>query len=285
MLNLKDLLKVHKLLLQEGVMLKNIPIIICLFFTIYSAPANSTEGSFKKGLRSYIIKFLGEDTATSILGTAPDGVELPEIPKVNRSALDQSVFKNEKDIKEENIPESKKKKLDYYFIEELYTATRNTKANKNDLLSWFSILSQGGTREGVYRALVLDNTYRGLENYDNPVNASTVEFASYFYSRFLNKKIKKKAIEGLNFYTLKRITVKNSLEVADEYLKGDKESFYKWYAVFSGELAREYPKAWKNKLRKTTKMKYHKKWAETVPDQQIKSEIIIKIHKVYNFLK
>ena len=266
-------------------MLKRITIIIGLSFVFYSNPGHAGLSDIKEKLRPFIVKILGEDTATSILGEGPGTVELPTIPKVNRSALDSSVFDNEKDVKEKNIPNDKKDKLDYYYVDELYTSTRNMKGNKDQLTRWFSILSQGGTREGVYRALVLDNTYRGLENFDNPVNDSVVSFASYFYPRFLNKKIKKEALEKLNFYTLKRLTTKNSLEVVDEYLKGNKDELYKWYAVFSGELAEKYPKAWKNALRKKEKMAHHKKWAATVPDQHIKSEIIIKIHKVYNHLK
>lgn len=266
-------------------MIKRIAIIIGLSFAVYTGPSYAGINEIKEQLRPYIVKFLGEGTANSILGESSGEVELPAIPKVNKSALDESVFDNKKDEKEKNIPAKKKGKLDYFFIDELYTSTRNTKGNKDQLNSWFSILSQGGTREGVYRALVLDNTYRGLENYDNPVNDSVVSFATYFYPRFLNKKIEKKALEKLNFYTLKRITTKNSLEVVDEYLKGNKEELYKWYAVLSGELASKYPKAWKNKLRKTSKMSHHEKWAQTVPDQYIKSEIILKIHKVYNHLK
>lgn len=239
----------------------------------------------KAKVRPYIVKYLGEDTATKFLGPDSGVVELPKIPKVNKSSLDASVFKDKKDDKEKNIPKEKKGQLDFYYVDELYTSTRNVKGNKDELARWFNILAQGGTREGVYRALVLDNTYRGLENFDNPVNDSVIDFASYFYPRFLNKKIKKQALEKINFYTLKRITTENSLGVVDEYIKGDKVNLYKWYAVLSGELAKKYPDVWKNKLRKNEQMTHHKQWAATVPDQHIKSEVIIKIHKVFNHLK
>jgi len=82
-----------------------------------------------------------------------------------------------------------------------------------------------------------------------------------------------------------RITTERCLEIIDQYIDSNKDDLYSWYAVFSGELANKYPAVWKNKLRKTTKMTHHKKWAATVPDQHIKSEVIIKVHKVFNSLK
>ncbi len=271
-------------MLQEGVVFKKITIIIGISFLCYSNPSHAGMEDLKEKVRPYIVKFLGTETAVKLLGHEPNTVELPEIPKVSKSASKCVNCNTGEDEKEKKIPKDKKAKLDYVFVDELYTSTRKVKGNKDELSRWFSILSQGGTREGVYRALVLDNTYRGLENYDSPVNDSVIEFATYFFPRFLNKSIKKKTLEKVNFYTLKRIATERSLEIVDEYLATNRENLYSWYAVLSGELAEKYPSVWKNKIRKSPRMISHKKWASKVPDQHIKSEVIIKIHKVFNSL-
>lgn len=266
-------------------MIKRITIIIGLCFVFYSNPSFAGMEEFKEKLRPFITKYLGEDVAVKFLGEGQGLVELPEIPKVNASATDGSVYTQKDDDKIKNIPEDKRGRLNYIFIDELYMATRGSKGNKDQLGRWYNILAQGGTREGVYRALVLDNTYRGLENFENPVSEKVVNFASYFFPRFLNKSIKKKALEGINFYTLKRITTESSLSIIDEYLKNDPDKLYAWYAVFSGELANKYPEVFKTKLRKIEKMSAHKKWAEQVPNQYIKAEVMIKLHQIYNHLK
>jgi hypothetical protein len=278
MLNLKDL---HR----EGVVITRITIILGLSLMFYSNPSFAGVSEFKEKLRPYITKYLGEEIAAKFLGAEKGTIELPEIPKINNSATDSSVYSQTEDDKIKNIPKEKRGPLDYAFIDELYLATRGTKGNKDQVGRWYSILAQGGTREGVYRALVLDNTYRGLENFKNPVSEKVVGFASYFFPRFLNKSIKKKALEGINFYTLKRISTESSLSVIDAYIQKDPSKLYEWYAVFSGELATKYPEVFKTKLRKIEKMSAHKKWASKVPNQYIKAEVMIKIHKIYNHLK
>lgn len=266
-------------------MIKKITIIIGLCFVFYSNPSFAGVSEFKEKLRPFITKYLGEEIAVKFLGEGQGLVELPEIPKINNSATDSSVYSQKEDDKIKNIPKDKRGRLDYVFIDELYLSTRGSKGNKDQVGRWYSILSQGGTREGVYRALVLDNTYRGLENFNNPLSEKVISFASYFFPRFLNKSIKKKALEGINFYTLKRITTESSLSVIDAYLQKDPSQLYAWYAVFSGELASKYPEVFKTELRKIEKMSAHKKWATQVPNQYIKAEVMIKIHQVYNYLK
>lgn len=146
-----------------------------------------------------------------------------------------------------------------------------------------NVLHQGGTREGVYRALVLDSTYAGLENYPNPLNDGLIDFAVEYYTTYVGRTIKKESLEKINFYTLKRLATERTLEVVDELGK-NKDHLQRWYAVFSGDLAKRFPEIWQNKIRKDTNKKFHLSWAKQAPSQHLKSEVIIKLHKAFNYL-
>ena len=74
-------------------------------------------------------------------------------------------------------------------------ATKDVKPTTEQLNNWLNVLSQGGTREGVYRALVLDNSYAGKENMEFPLNDSAIQFATEFFSRFLNRSVTKTQLE------------------------------------------------------------------------------------------
>ena len=53
--------------------------------------------------------------------------------------------------------------LNYKFLQELYQATRKVDAKQDALLTWLNKLDQGGSREGIYQVLVLDEVYSALE--------------------------------------------------------------------------------------------------------------------------
>ena len=63
------------------------------------------------------------------------------------------------------------------------------------------------------------------------------------------------------------------------------EDLYQWYSVFSSELAKDYDMLLKAPVRKDPRLEFHLKWAESMPVQHIKSEFIIKLHKVMNGLQ
>jgi hypothetical protein len=63
------------------------------------------------------------------------------------------------------------------------------------------------------------------------------------------------------------------------------DDLYKWYAVFSFELAKDYGPILKNQLRQDQRFDYHLIWAKNMPIQHIKSEFIIKLHMVMNGLQ
>ena len=246
----------------------------------FSAQAGFVD-DLKKSLRPHLIKILGKETTIKLLGKDVGEITLPEIPKVGKNAKDISNYgkgpKNKVTYKKDQ-----ERRYNYNFVKEIYMAVRKVKANDSELSKWMNVLEQNGSREGVYRALVLDGTYLGLENYDFPMEKRTVDFTMSYIEKYLNKTISQGALEKANFYTVKRDITEKTLEVIDEFLKMEGDEVYDWYALFSAEMASRFPKAMDNETRKETSPQKHKLWAKSVPDQYLKSEVIIKLHNVFN---
>jgi hypothetical protein len=171
----------------------------------------------------------------------------------------------------------------YAYVREIFEVTRQTKPNDDEVAKLMNILSQKGSREGIYHSLVLDSVYGGMENYDKPIKSNAADFAVYFYGRYIGKKVAKENLKGMNIYSLKRLVADKALDVMDAY--GDnREDLEKWYAVMSSDLASKFPLVWSGKMRKDTSSQNHKLWASKVPLQHIKSEMLIKIHGAFNSL-
>ncbi len=235
-------------------------------------------------IRPQMVKYLGEDLTLTILGPAPVAkMELPPIPKLVEDAKSTEMYTVKEDPSKFKIKPEEYQKYNLAFIEEVIVETRGMKANDDDLSKWMNTMEQGASREGIYRAMVLDATYAGLENYESAVTERSGDFAIKFLERFVNQTLKKEAVSKLNFYTLKRIVTEKALEIIDQYYKNPQD-LYKWYAVFSSEMAEQYPTIWNNELRKDVSAERHMQWAASVPSQFLKSEVIIKLHKIFNHL-
>ncbi len=128
---------------------------------------------------------------------------------------------------------------------------------------------------------MLGPNYLNLEAYREAPEPKLVDFTINFGSKYLALKFNNKQVEQLNLYSIKRVVTEKSLEVMDAFPR-DGEDLYKWYAVLSSELSKNYQNLWKNPLRKKKDASYHYNWAQKVPFQHIKSEVIIKIHKIMN---
>ena len=245
--------------------------------------AQQSEKSFVEKLRPQLVKFLGSEWTTKLLGVDKnheDELPVPAIPKVLNDARSIAIY-NRKEDKIILKPEVEQK-FYYTYIQEVFEATRQTKPNEDEIAKLMNVLSQGGTREGVYRSLVLDSVYGGMENWDKGVKSATADFAVYFYEKYLGKKIAKKSFEGMTIYTLKRLITEKSLEVADAFGDDSRADLEQWYGVMSGDLAAKFPQIWSNTMRKKTSAIEHRDWAKQVPLQHIKSEIIIKVHSAFN---
>jgi hypothetical protein len=254
-------------------------VLLSIFLYFESAKAESITQKIKN--------FLGFEDPPQV-SLSPSNIELPPIPEIKKNATSTRSLKKDAKILTQGeqynkLKKEKKRKYEIAFLKELYKVTRQSKASNEDILKWLNIIEQGGSREGVYRALVLDNVYASLENYDEPLNKEVVNFCEAYMQKFIRQTFNKEVYQQINVYTLKRILSEKSLEVLDA-LANKPEHVYSWYAVFSSALAKKYPDFFKSKLRKNTLKETHLSWAKKVPYQHIKSEVVVKIHHVLNQL-
>jgi hypothetical protein len=248
---------------------------------------------FKGKIRTHMATMLGEETTEKFFGTKENSspkMTLPEIPKVILDAKNENFYqeKNNKlssqGEKYNNLSNEEKRTFRVSFLKQLYSITRNSTPKESDLLKSLNVLEQGGNREGVYRSVTLDQTYAALENYEEKSSEALVNFIQYFTPKYLKKQYQKTSLESLNLWALKRLVTEKCLELVDTLAKKPND-VYRWYAVYSSEIAANYPELWQSKTRKNVSDKYHYKWAQSVPFQHIKSEIIIKTHKLMNHLQ
>lgn len=266
-------------------MYKNFVICCLLFFVSshsYAFNYSAKIDELKSQIRPIFTQYLGKDWSNKILGKEIDRIVLPPIPSLsNKQQSKVQDHEDDSNVKLKNFKKEQIQASHILFVQEVYEATRNEKVSQEELHKWFNILDQGSSREGVYRALVLDMTYAKLEQADNPLSSNAKEFAQHFFSKFLNQRFSEESINELNLYTIKRIATERSLEVFD-LLLSDREKMSDWYAVLSSELARDYSSGFTRKIRKEVSKKFHKEWALNAPSQFVKSEIIIKLHKAFN---
>tara|TARA_Y100000768_G_scaffold388988_1_gene389760 strand:- start:4894 stop:5700 length:807 start_codon:yes stop_codon:yes gene_type:complete len=261
---------------------------IAVAFLFLSLSTSSVQASFlenlKENMRPTLNRLLGEDLTTNLLGQAPSVIELPEIPKIKNNAK-SVIGLNTKPKVEVSYEKEQIDRFNYIFIQEMVKSVRQMEPSGEEVSRWMNVLSQNGSREGVYSALVLDNTYMGLQNLDRLVAPKVLDFTVDFLSKFVNKSISKDNLAKVNFFVVKREIAERTLQVVDELFKKSGDDIYDWYAVFSSDLANKYPKAMTNEVRKVTSPLAHKAWAKSVPDQFVKSEILIKLHEVFNHLQ
>ncbi len=258
--------------------------IIALVFTLTfttSVWAQEESLTFKEKMRPWVEKIVGAEWSLKLLGAKPVTIELPPLPKVKTDTKSTAVYDKKMDDRKLGLSKEEEQKINYFFVKELYASVRGVEPQGDELGRWMNALDQGGTREGIFRALILDNEYAGLENYNKAPTDGVVTFTKWFFPRFLGLEIPH--VEKVGFYTLKREASEKALEIVDAF--SDRAQMVAWYAVFSAELAQKYPEAFKIDLRKSSSKERHKRWAETNPEQHIKSELIIKLHTVYNFLE
>lgn len=250
-----------------------------------------TEPGWKSSLRSFVTRVAGAEWGNKLLGAAPVAeapeVVMPAIPQQVKKATDvESYSKKVKEPTEyDRLPIERQKQFDYKFVEELFQVTRKTQAKDEDLSSWLNTLDQGGSREGIYQGLVLDEVYNGLESIEEKPSTRLLNFCLMFSQKFLNQTFKTESLNQLNLYSLKRIFTEKGLDLMEYYESRDLDALYRWYALFSAEVAKDYEPLLKSEIRKEPSAKFHYEWAKSMPIQHIKSEFIIKLHTVMNGLQ
>lgn len=228
-------------------------------------------------------KYIGQSWAIKLFPSTADlgDVVMPPIPVVTMDATSTKSYE-EKEVSK--LSKENEEKYNYAFIVELYQVVRGNSPTQEELGGWMNALLQGGTREGVYRGLVLNANYAGLENFNQTPSENSIKFAQAFLKLFIGQTVSEKAIKEFNFYSLKRVCAEKALEILDEY-GANKEHRSSWYAVLSSEMAEKYPNAFRSEIRKDKNANRHKHWAMNVPVQHVKSEVVIKIHTLFNYLK
>lgn len=267
-------------------------IVVGLFFSLsVLAQEPKLESAWKTKGREMVTSIAGAEWGAKLFGAIPQApvveAKLPEIPKLTKKSTDVSSYtKKIKDPTEyDRLPNERKRQFDYKFIQELFQVTRKAEAKDEDLSTWLNTLDQGGSREGIYQALVLDDVYAALENMEEKPTNKLLDFSLKFSQRFFNQTFKKESLSQFNLYSLKRILTEKGLDLMEHYEEHNLDNLYLWYAVFSAELASEYGPLLKTQIRQDPRVEFHLQWAKNMPIQHIKSEFIIKLHSVMNGLQ
>lgn len=259
---------------------------------LFCSPSFALDlADYKEKLKQYTREIFGEKTATKVFGEEKSiqKYTVPKIPEISQNATSIDVYSNKYPIMSQgkefqNLASDKKRKYQFAFLEELFLVVRNNPASEEELANFLNVLEQGGTREGVYRKIILDEVYASLERFQETPSEKLINFATAYGEKFLGRSFSKESMKSFNLYSIKRILGEKSLETLDA-LAPKAEDIYSWYAVFSTDLARDYPGLWQNKARLSPEEDFQYNWAKSVPFQQIKSEVIIKLNIVMNSLQ
>ena len=270
--------------------MKIVTILFGLFISLNTLALNEPEATWESRIRSFLTKIVGEKLSNKIVGQPQIvelKIELPMIPTDFKKITNTETYvkKSRGQTEFDRLLPEKKRQFNYKFIQELFLVTRKVEARDEDLANWMNILDQGGSREGIYQALVLDEIYSGLEDVNEAPSNKLIDFLLKYSNIFLNKRLNPDSLKKLNLYSLKRIFTDNILDLLEYYEIKDLDSLDRWYAVFSGHIAHDYGPLMKSQIRQEESSAYHYEWAKKMPVQHIKSEVIIKIHSVMNSLQ
>ncbi|MBL7663926.1 MAG: hypothetical protein JNM93_02245 [Bacteriovoracaceae bacterium] len=169
------------------------------------------------------------------------------------------------------------------FVQEIALVTRRIEPSNEEIHNWLNALLQGATREGVYRGLVHDQYYYRIEGEPSAITNESLQFTKNFMSQFLFQQFNDELLKDVNIFTLKRIVCEKTLDVIDA-LRANPEELYAWYALFSEHVAKENAAALNNKIRKIADANVHLEWARSVPEQHLKTEVLTKLHMIFNNL-
>ncbi len=243
---------------------------LILSIFLFSFNAHSTDW------RVLSRKLLGESLTVQIFGELPsEKIIMPAFPKANNG-------KGIENPEAKKMSAMEKERYDYIFLREIYKVTRMGELSEKDFSKWFNVLSQEGSREGIYHALVLDSVYYNLEQGDYPSQQKLWDFIPDHLRKFTGNSIKKEQLQGLNFFLLKRLVIEKYLNLVDRFTSYDDLS--SWYALLSVNLSEGFPNLFQSNLRKESTAQVHKDWALGVSKDLLKSELMIKLHRVFNYL-
>jgi hypothetical protein len=265
-------------------------VLLGLFLSLSAVADVPSESTWKTKLRDLVTQVAGAEWGAKLLGEPPAPAAefpMPAIPALVKKSTDVGSYaKKPKDPTEfDKLPLERKRQFNYKFLEELFLVTRKTPPKDEDLANWLNTLEQGGSREGVYQGLVLDEVYSGLESIEERPSEKLLDFCLRFSQTYLAQTFETEALTKLNLYSLKRIFTEKGLDLLEHYEVNDLDALYRWYALLSAELAATHGPLLNSPIRKETSATYHYEWAKGMPIQHIKSEYVIKLHLVMNGLQ
>ncbi len=208
-------------------------------------------------------------------------ITMPPVGQILQEALKepQQIEFNEFD----KLSRAQQLKFDGAYIQEIFLVTRRIKISEDEYSNWMNVLLQGGTREGIYRGMTVDSYYRELENSQSKVIKASVFYTQKYMNQFLFQKFDEQLLEKTNIYKLKRIVCEKTLDLIDK-LSFNREFLASWYALLSEDMALNFPGLFQSDLRKKQDKMTHFLWASRMPLGHIKSEVLVKLHKIYNLL-
>jgi hypothetical protein len=252
------------------------------------------ESGWKGSLRPLLTKILGAETTVKLIGAAPapEGpaeMALPTLPELTRKNTDASVYKMDSELRKQGkefdaLPAEKRRAYDLAFLRELFQATRRAPARDEDLAKWINVLEGGGSREGIYRGVMLDEVYASLESYEEQPSEKLIKWTQSFSIKFLQLSFKDEVLKQGNLFFIKRVISEKVLDMLDA-LEAKPADFRTWYAVFSAQLAKDFPDIWIGTIRANTDAQVHLNWATKAHIQHIKSEVVIKLQTGMNKLQ
>ena len=262
-------------------------LIFALIFCIFTFNVHALDVSaLKKKVAPVLSKVVGSEKADELLGINRNEIKLPKIPDVKSDSKSVAGYgwKDKKGTKYDSLSKEERLGFELSYIEEVYQATRRVDPSESEKGKWLNTADQGSTREGIYRALVLDNYYARLESEVDPPKTELLRFTDKFMGKFLGQDVDTETIKDMNYFTIKRIVTEKSLEMIDA-LKNNPAELEDWYAILSSDLASEFgQKVFSKKMRAHASPIVHKTWANRNKVDHLKSEVIIKLHKVFNSL-
>lgn len=260
--------------------------LLFILLTLTSLQAHALDfNAYFEEVKSKFNELIGKEIPT----ITKDEIEMPEIPNVVQDARSTDVYnKNGAIFKQgaafNNLSDEEKRKYRLAYIQELYLVVLGSSGEKEKILSSLNVIERGGSREGVYRSVVLSSEYSALEGFSETPSEDLVSFATKYGEKFLNRSFNKDQMRRINLFGIKRVVVEKTLEVIDSF-PPDSDDLHRWYAVFSADVRTKFPLLWNGKTRTNKSAKYHYEWAKSVPFQLIKSEVIVKLHKIMNSLQ
>lgn len=260
--------------------------LIFIILTLTSMQAFAFDfNTYFDEMKDKFYEIIGKNDSTKTMAE----MELPKIPEVVEDARSTDVYNKKGAIYQQggafnNLSSEEKRKYRLAYIQELYLVVTGSVGEKEKILSSLNVIERGGSREGVYRSVVLSAEYSALEGFSEIPSEDLIKFATNYGEKYLHRNFNKDQMRRINLFGIKRVVTEKTLEVIDSF-PPDSDDLHKWFAVFSSDVRLKFPLLWSGKTRTNKSAKYHYNWAKSVPLQLIKSEVIIKLHKIMNSLQ